>query len=566
LALACEVFVNLRLLPFVFTLIAGVGLAQSPTTDSTAALTVQGRVLQDPGGQPIRKVDVQLQLRNQPSESRTATTDAEGKFQMDEVKPGTYRVILDHSGFLQPRGRMGTTLTLTSPQSSHGIVLHMKVAATIYGKILDSDGDPIPNVSVHAVPAGAGGTFAARSQGFGNTNDLGEYRIPNLRPGKYLVSADARGRKGVSLSNTPEGTTQTHLEYVPTYYPDVLDKEHAAPVEVHSGDELPLNITPLTSPAFFIRGTVTKPPGAGFAQVMLRSNDGDQQQNSQTGEGGEFSFQDLRPGTYTAYLMVIDLKSIADLQQNRQSQMPNVQFMRLGPPLVITNANLDGLHLVPEPGGRVRGRFRMDKPSKMDWTQLGAILTGTDSSEFTGGNFAGRPSITRVQSDGSFDFANVGAGDYRLAITAGSNNLQDYYTKSINLDGKDVADTGFSVSGGSYSLDVVVSAEGATIEGTVVDAKGKPVADAAVVASPNGERRNRLDIWGQDTSDAQGHFRLRGLISGDYTVLAWEDPEANVRNAEFVTSYQDRGEKIQLEDGANKTVSVKVIAASDDDP
>jgi Carboxypeptidase regulatory-like domain len=110
-----------------------------------------------------------------------------------------------------------------------------------------------------------------------------------------------------------------------------------------------------------------------------------------------------------------------------------------------------------------------------------------------------------------------------------------------------------------------VSAEGATIEGTVVDAKGKPVADATVVAAPNGDRRNRLDVWGQDTSDAQGHFRLRGLISGDYTVLAWEDPEGNVRDAELVTSYQDRGEKVQLEDGAKKTISVKAIAANDDD-
>jgi hypothetical protein len=122
------------------------------------------------------------------------------------------------------------------------------------------------------------------------------------------------------------------------------------------------------------------------------------------------------------------------------------------------------------------------------------------------------------------------------------------------------------VSGGTYSLDVVVSAEGATIEGTVVDEKGKPVSDATVVAAPDGERRKRLDVWGQDTTDAQGHFRLRGLISGDYTVLAWEDPEGNVRDPEFVRSFQDRGAKVQLEDGARKNISVTVIPALEETP
>ena len=76
-------------------------------------------------------------------------------------------------------------------------------------------------------------------------------------------------------------------------------------------------------------------------------------------------------------------------------------------------------------------------------------------------------------------------------------------------------------------------------------------------------RRKRFDLFGQDTSDAKGHFRLRGLIGGDYTVLAWEDPDDNVRDPEFLNAYDNRGEKVQLDDGARKTVSVKVIAADE---
>jgi protocatechuate 3,4-dioxygenase beta subunit len=56
-----------------------------------------------------------------------------------------------------------------------------------------------------------------------------------------------------------------------------------------------------------------------------------------------------------------------------------------------------------------------------------------------------------------------------------------------------------------------------------VDANGHPTPEAVAVAAPSGERRKRFDVFGQYTSDAQGHFRLRGLIPGEYTVLAWEE-------------------------------------------
>jgi hypothetical protein len=298
---------------------------------------------------------------------------------------------------------------------------------------------------------------------------------------------------------------------------------------------------------------------------MLRFGDnGDIQPGSNTREDGSFDFRDLLPGSYTAYLMVVDLASF--MANGQQRGTPQAQIVRLSPSIVVTNADVDGLHLVPENPGHVRGRFRMDKERKMDWSQLGVMLTSVDPSDFLAGNLPGGLTMARVQSDGSFDLPKVAAGQYRLAITSNSNALADYYTRFVNLDGKDVADSGFTVNGGTYSLEVIVSAEGATIEGTVVDAKGKPVADATVVAAPNGERRKRFDMFGQDKSDAQGHFRLRGLIAGDYTAFAFEDPEDNVRDPEFLGTWQDRGEKVQLEDGARKSVTVKVITASDEAP
>ena len=59
-------------------------------------------------------------------------------------------------------------------------------------------------------------------------------------------------------------------------------------------------------------------------------------------------------------------------------------------------------------------------------------------------------------------------------VGAHSDSLRDYYTKSVNFGGRDVADSGFSLNGDVY-LDVVISAKGATIEGVVMDSKSQPV-------------------------------------------------------------------------------------------
>ena len=81
---------------------------------------------------------------------------------------------------------------------------------------------------------------------------------------------------------------------------------------------------------------------------------------------------------------------------------------------------------------------------------------------------------------------------------------------------------------------------------------------------PQRDMAQRLDLSVGTISKAYAEAEQRGLISGEYTVLAWEDPDNNVRDPEFLNTWQDRGEKVQLDDAARKSVSVKVIAATDE--
>jgi hypothetical protein len=115
------------------------------------------------------------------------------------------------------------------------------------------------------------------------------------------------------------------------------------------------------------------------------------------------------------------------------------------------------------------------------------------------------------------------------------------------------------------SLDVVISANGGTIDGTVDDGKGKPVGYAVVVAAPSAEHRARWDLYKQVTTDERGHFSLRGLNPGKYTAMAFEELAESfydIRSRpDFLTPYESQGQEIELDEGARRSVVLKLIPA-----
>jgi hypothetical protein len=134
--------------------------------------------------------------------------------------------------------------------------------------------------------------------------------------------------------------------------------------------------------------------------------------------------------------------------------------------------------------------------------------------------------------------------------------------KSVTLGGRDVS-TGFTASGKAM-LDLDVSCNGGSIQGMVSEKEkdvddGHPVSNATVVAVPEEKYRNLPDRFGTGETDQQGHFTLRGLAPGSYTLYAWRDVEENVyRDADFLRSEEANGTSLKVEEGSHQQVTLKL--------
>lgn len=539
------------------------------STAPQAQRKVQGRVVQG-DGQGIRKAKVTLRGRQQYS----AVTDENGQFAVEGVEAGVYMVQLERSGYA-PDQKAGSErqVKVVAEQDTVDLVFHMVAAGVLSGKIADADGDPLRNCSVEATTSTGGAISGRRAQSRlqgGVTNDLGEYRIADLPPGKYFVRATPQENETPPSPSQKENPKE-RVAYVTTYYPGTLDKQQAAVVEVLAGATATADFGVQTSRVYRVSGNIVglnwPPPakpsegenpiaaalaGMGqMGQIFLVGKTG-QMKEQRFAQDGRFEFTNVLPGTYRAQVMVFSLVGGS----------PSLKMQRVRTPIEVNGSDVEGLQLQLEIGGDVSGRFRMDDNAKMDWNGLHVALMEVPElgAEEPSLGVMRPGGVAVVKQDGSFEIKDAVGGEFQLAVGASSDKYRDYYTKSVLLRGQEVADTGFTVGPGTV-LDVVISAKGGAIEGTVVDGGGKPVAEATVAAVPSSGKLARPDAYQSGRTDEKGQFLLRGLNPGQFVVLAFAEMQGDYHSPEFAKKYESQGEKVELDEGMRKSVVVKLIEA-----
>jgi Carboxypeptidase regulatory-like domain len=266
---------------------------------------------------------------------------------------------------------------------------------------------------------------------------------------------------------------------------------------------------------------------------------------------GSFELRNVLPGSY--FVWIINKTSTPEVMLAAQT-------------IEVKDSDLENMRLTPVSTSEVRGQLRMENGQKVEWAGASLLLQSSDDFSDLRGEFEGQVESTtgQVKQDGSFDLKTVPAGNYRVRVISGLAALRDCFMKSVSAGGKDLADSGFAIRGGTWSLDVVLSSNGGNVDGVVVDDKNQPVADAEVVAIPEATRQKRRDLYQQGTADQHGHFNLRGLDPGEYTVMALEDLDDDFRDPEFLKSHEGIGQTIHLDEGGHKSISLQLLSPAND--
>ena len=176
-------------------------------------------------------------------------------------------------GFVDGSRRGFSPLVKVAPaRDVRAIKLTLTPQAIMSGRVTDSDSEPFQGVQLGAIRRQyMQGNLLAVPAGTATTNDLGEYRISDLAPGRYLLIAIDRQAEhsnlglGRKVSKDPAQET-----YLPMSYPGVAESTSAIEIEVTGGAvRQGIDIALRKSIARRVRGHITKGGGPPPSRIYL---------------------------------------------------------------------------------------------------------------------------------------------------------------------------------------------------------------------------------------------------------------------------------------------------------
>jgi hypothetical protein len=458
--------------------------------------SVEGQLLNAVTGEPVTKAEITLwgvgPARDQ---HYVTTTTAAGRFAVPDMEPGKYRMSARKRGYsgaeygARSAERSGITLSLDPGQRLSLLVWRITPQAIITGRVLDVDGEPMPNIDVSLLRYSYDrGKRQLQRWDSARTNDLGEYRLFGLSPGRYYLSAAANRM-------TP-GEYDSGQGYAPTFYPGTSDPAGAKAIELQAGTWLRgTDITLMKARTARVRGRVvdsdSKQRRVQGMSVSLerRGNESHYLYSYNFGsvdEQGNFEIRGVAPGAY-----YIDANLNADGKTFHAQQAIDVH-----------EGYIENVVLELQPGGELKGQLRVEGRTAGNIPNMSIQLSPDPSGR--GGEVG-----ATVKADGSFTFADVSSTHYLLSINGGSDL---FYLKSARLGDQDVLESGLDLTRGvNGTLEVVLSANGGQVEGVVLNANEQPAAGATVVLVPDEPRRSQTRLYKDATTDQYGRFTITGI-------------------------------------------------------
>jgi uncharacterized protein (DUF2141 family) len=482
-------------------------IASITCTVASSQSSVSGVVLNDATSEPVNAAYVVVE-QGKGVDSVGVRTAADGKFSFSNLSSDHYTIFAEKVGFIKTtrssqRSQSPGSVSVAGDQ----IELRLVPQGVVTGLVRDSNYDPLVGATVQLSRMYLQGTRTALTPvSRASTNDLGEYRMFGLPPGRYYVSAfyqDVGSGLGLRkhLADDGGGPDAGTEEYALTYYGNSTDPEGGTPIRIRAGQTLTdIDIKMKMYRSFQISGSIAGvPPGTPMPQVRLEPFEPGSLGASRIYSPGPtatgFHFNSLSPGTYILKAQVAD--------QGRHFYLSGQEVVTVG------SASVENIQLELVPNFTISGKAVSEQGDAIP-ASVQLRLNGLEH------RFVGP--IT-LMSDHTFEVPVPGPDTY--AVDA-SDPKGTAYVKSVTLDQEPIGPNGAVIRGPNHVLQVVVSDHAGQVAGQAVDPEGHAISTGGVAVlvgadSTSDSRRYAASI-GPD-----GSFSFRSLPPGKYRVACFQD-------------------------------------------
>ena len=540
-----------------------------PSPPQTGSASLKARVVAADTGSPVRRASIRVDTQGF---SWIVTTDDEGRFVAPELPAGRYTIRVTRPGFLtwlfgrEPAGSMSRVepIELRGGQALDRGDLRLPRGGVITGRIADESGDPVSDTDVRALRLNylTPGEPRLDYVRHATTNDLGEYRIFGLPPGRYFVGIGLSVQEAAGRTDQGAPTTRiiaSRSGVAPQFYPGTAVATDATPVIVEpGGTSMGVDIRQMSVPLATISGTVTNARGspATGAIVMLNPARADGvlftlMAMIEPQPDGRFHFVNIPPGDYR--VDVVPKTRLQAIGQSGTTAVPRDEREEIASvPITVAGQNIDGLAIRTARGFTVEGRLRVEGTPRLPsaGTVMVTAIPATRRQGMSGAFFGG---VANVEGDGRFLLRGVAT----TLIMRVSGIPQDWALKAVTVNGVDVTDAGLDVQSDVRSVDIFVTPMPSRVIGTVTDANGTLISDYAAVVVFSSDNRRWTTLWTRYVKRERpvgGTFTITGLPAGDYFAAAVDILEPDWASPSQLEALRRDATVFTIADGETKTL------------
>jgi protocatechuate 3,4-dioxygenase beta subunit len=549
---------------------------------------LRGKVVANDTGAVIRRA--QVRISSSDIGTKTAFTDAQGRYEFSELPAGRFNLSVSKSGFVtmqygQTRPfEPGHPIELADAQVMEKADIALPRGSAVSGRVLDEFGEPVADANVTAmrtqfmgghrrlVPSGRAST----------TNDLGQFRVFGLPPGEYYVSASMRSFDSMILDmmGTAGGPTGSNNNsgYAATYYPGTPNPGEAQRLSLTIGQELstvdiqmqPVKLARITGVATTSDG---KPMSGALVMMMpsikeaLAFMPGG---TSRTDKDGNFTLSGVAPGEYSiqiqsmAAMMSVATEAMSmlggdDAPAGKKAPAPPAEREFVMANVTVTGDDITNLVVTGAEGAKATGHIVFDggsPPDKIASLRLIAAPTESDNIPAAASMFGS----SVVNENGTFEIGSL-VGGRTLRIM---NLPKGWNFKEVTREGTDVTDKGFDFKPGTTveNFEIVLTTKEQTVTGSVTNDKGETPREYTVVVFAEDRQKWAFDDsrWMRSARpDQQGQFKITDLPAGAYLAVAVDYvAEGEWRDPEWLGKASKNATKFTLDEGGTKRLDLKL--------